>query len=430
MKKPFLIIALLFFAQITHAQDSSNPVRHGTGAPASCIKGKLYVRDSNGHLYTSNNGTCLDISAASGDVVGAASSTDSELPLFSGTGGKTLKRSNSLSGIVLLTSGVVTTLSSTGTGNVVRSTSPAITTPIGIVKGDVGLPLADNTSDASKPVSTAQQAALDLKQNLLTNSAGLRGALSDESGTGAAVFAGGNVGAATATSINGLTITLTTGTVTISNGKTFNVGNSLTINGTDGSTLNVGTGGTLGSNAFNSTAYVPTSTTVNGHALSSNVTVTASDVGLGNATNTSDANKPVSTAQQTALDLKEAIASIPLDTVARLATVDLVDLNTTSATTLYTCPTGKSCIIHRVVVYNASVSLTTASYAFGWTSPNFNDIIANATHVELTGPTLFSILNTKTGALIGVAGGTFKIKPTIAQGSAATVSIQVFGTIY
>lgn len=35
-------------------------------------------------------------------------------------------------------------------------TSPAITTPTGIVKGDVGLGNADNTSDANKPISTAQ----------------------------------------------------------------------------------------------------------------------------------------------------------------------------------------------------------------------------------------------------------------------------------
>ena len=37
--------------------------------------------------------------------------------------------------------------------------------------------------------------------------------------------------------------------------------------------------------------------------------ITASMVGLGNVTNTSDANKPVSTAQQTALDLKANLAS-------------------------------------------------------------------------------------------------------------------------
>lgn len=50
-------------------------------------------------------------------------------------------------------------------------------------------------------------------------------------------------------------------------------------------------------------------TTVNGHALSSNVTVTQSDVGLGNVDNTSDANKPISTATQTALNLKANLAS-------------------------------------------------------------------------------------------------------------------------
>jgi hypothetical protein len=38
-------------------------------------------------------------------------------------------------------------------------------------------------------------------------------------------------------------------------------------------------------------------------------TVTATQVGLGNVTNTSDANKPVSTAQQTALDLKASVGA-------------------------------------------------------------------------------------------------------------------------
>ena len=39
-----------------------------------------------------------------------------------------------------------------------------------LVKADVGLGNVDNTSDANKPVSTAQQAALDLKQNVNDNS--------------------------------------------------------------------------------------------------------------------------------------------------------------------------------------------------------------------------------------------------------------------
>jgi hypothetical protein len=50
--------------------------------------------------------------------------------------------------------------------------------------------------------------------------------------------------------------------------------------------------------------YIPLTRTVNGHALSSNITVSQSDVGLSNVDNTADLNKPVSTATQTALNLK------------------------------------------------------------------------------------------------------------------------------
>lgn len=52
------------------------------------------------------------------------------------------------------------------------------------------------------------------------------------------------------------------------------------------------------------TSRVPTTRKVAGHALSSDVTLVKGDVGLGNVDNTADANKPVSTAQQTALDGK------------------------------------------------------------------------------------------------------------------------------
>ena len=45
-------------------------------------------------------------------------------------------------------------------------TNKTITSPLGLVKGDVGLGNVDNTSDTSKPVSTATQTALDLKANL------------------------------------------------------------------------------------------------------------------------------------------------------------------------------------------------------------------------------------------------------------------------
>lgn len=61
------------------------------------------------------------------------------------------------------------------------------------------------------------------------------------------------LGAAIATSINGLTLSSSTGVLTIVNGKTLTVSNTLTFTGTDGSTLNVGTGGTLGTAAYQNT---------------------------------------------------------------------------------------------------------------------------------------------------------------------------------
>ncbi|HUC20998.1 MAG TPA: hypothetical protein VMR98_05930, partial [Candidatus Polarisedimenticolaceae bacterium] len=54
---------------------------------------------------------------------------------------------------------------------------------------------------------------------------------------------------------------------------------------------------------------VVTSRTVNGQPLSADVTIAKGDVGLGNADNTSDANKPVSTAQQAALTAHDGNAS-------------------------------------------------------------------------------------------------------------------------
>ena len=58
----------------------------------------------------------------------------------------------------------------TGTGKLVLSDSPTFTGIVsGINKTMVGLSNIDNTSDASKPISTLTQAALDLKQNALTN---------------------------------------------------------------------------------------------------------------------------------------------------------------------------------------------------------------------------------------------------------------------
>lgn len=123
-----VIVLILFLATGTTGQTSQISWR--TTDPTSCSNNILYINKSSPGLFIRSGGVCFEIvGGGTGDVSGPAASTDSELPLFSGVGGKTLKRSNSLSGIVLLTSGVVTALSSSGTGNVARVGSPALTTP-------------------------------------------------------------------------------------------------------------------------------------------------------------------------------------------------------------------------------------------------------------------------------------------------------------
>lgn len=80
-------------------------------------------------------------------------------------------------------------------------------------------------------------------------------------------------------------------------------------------------------------AKVPTSTTVNGHALSGNVTVTATDVGLGHADDVSDVNKPVSTAQATADALVASNAASDATTKANAAQAAAIAAAAIDATT-------------------------------------------------------------------------------------------------
>lgn len=129
-----------------------------------------------------------------------------------------------------------------------------------LTKTDVSLASVDNTSDASKPVSTAQATALALKANIASPT-----------------FTG---------TVSGITSTM--------------VGLGSVDNTSDASKP-VSTAQQVALNLKANIASPTFTGTVAG--------VTASMVGLGNVTNTSDANKPVSTAQQTALDLKADLAS-------------------------------------------------------------------------------------------------------------------------
>lgn len=92
--------------------------------------------------------------------------------------------------------------------------------------------------------------------------------------------------------------------------------------------------------------YVPTTRTVAGKALSANITLSKTDVGLANVDNTSDANKPVSTATQTALNGKASSAQGALaDTAVQPTNLRLPILMTAAAYAAITPVAGQIYII-------------------------------------------------------------------------------------
>jgi hypothetical protein len=184
-------------------------------------------------------------------------------------------------------------------------TSPVVNTPTGIVKGDVGLGSVDNTADTAKPVSTAQQTALDLKANLASPTF---------TGTVTVPTPIGNTDASTKAYVDSTASTTATNAATA---LTNHEADTTNIHGIADTSILVTTTGTQ---------------TLTNKTITSPSGLVKGDVGLGNVDNTSDANKPVSTAGQTALDLKAPLAS-PTLTGTPLAPTATSGTNTTQIAT-------------------------------------------------------------------------------------------------
>lgn len=161
--------------------------------------------------------------------------------------GTTTVTSGTTTRVLYDNAGVLGEYTISGTGNVAMTTSPVFTTPA------LGTPSSGTLSNTTGfPVAQLAGAGAGVLTFLATpSSANLATAVTDETGSGSLVFATSPtlvtpvLGVATATSINGNTITTGTGTLTLGTGKTLTASNSITIAGTDGKTLTVSNSATL-----------------------------------------------------------------------------------------------------------------------------------------------------------------------------------------
>lgn len=254
---------------VTLAAPSTSTTYTITFPTTACLSGEGWVSNGSGVMScaatsgTVNSGTAGQLTyyaTTSAAVSGNANLTVSAGALTIGVAGSqagTLKLSGSSSGTTTLAvaaaaSGTLTLPSATDTlvGRATTDTltnktltSPMLTTPaLGVATGTslalggctIGSHAFCATGSANVSGATTIGGAITYGGVTLSNSV---------TGTGAMVLATSPtlvtpaLGVASATSINGLTITTSTGTLTIASGKTATVSNTLTLAGTDGTTI-------------------------------------------------------------------------------------------------------------------------------------------------------------------------------------------------
>ena len=236
------------------------------------------------------------------------------------------------------------------------------------LKTALALNAVDNTSDANKPISSATQTALDAKQATLVSGTNIKTINSTT------IVGSGNISVAPATAINATAIA--TGVVDNTefeylDGVTSAIQTQIDskqatlVSATNIKTIN--STSVLGSGNIAVEPSITATTSADYYRGDKTfATLNKTAVGLGNVDNTTDANKPVSTATQTALDAKTAkLITTNRQTASYTLVIGdadkLVEINNASANNL-TVPLNSS------VAFSTGTQILLAQYGAGQTT--------------------------------------------------------------
>jgi hypothetical protein len=122
-----------------------------------------------------------------------------------------------------------------------------------------------------------------------------------------------------------------------------------------------------------------------------------------------------------------------ISTVEYLLSSTVVDFGVVAETTLYTVPTGKNCVILKVIIRSPSASLdqaTDAHTGFGFNTGTRDDVIPNFTRSMPTKTNGSIIWPPISDSTVGTSGQTFGINVTIACTASTTATIDVWGYLF